>query len=67
MFTVRERLFQSKSKLEWTETLKEASAIHFSSSGTSDLAVDKSDPLSSAYSLIGPHYCPLSFYSREEF
>merc|ERR1712066_1082228 len=56
VFTVREQLFQSKSLAGWRETLKSASSIHFSSSGTSDLSVDKTDPLSSAYSLIAPHY-----------
>ena len=67
VFSVRETLFQSKSLDEWKEILASSSSIHFSSSGTSDLRVDKTDALSSAYSLLAPHFCPAAFHSREHF
>ena len=50
----------------WEEMFKRSSAVHFFSKKTAGLGV-LDDPRYNAYALLGPHYCPVSYYSVEHF
>ena len=51
---------------EWKQAFKDSSAVHFFSHANVNLEVDD-DPQYSAYALLGPRYCPLSYYSDKNF
>ena len=51
---------------KWQKTFQKSSAIHFFSKLTSKLAV-VDDPQYNAYALLGPRYCPRSYYSDHNF
>ena len=51
---------------KWREVFAHSSAVHFFGHHTSDLAVHD-HPQFSAYALLGPRYCPLSYYSTNNF
>ena len=50
----------------WRELFINSSAVHFFNKRTSSLVVFD-DPRYSAYALLGPHYCPLSYHSTKFF
>ena len=50
----------------WEQLFRQSSAVHFFSKMTSDLSV-VNDPRYSAYAVLGPYYCPLAYYSCENF
>ena len=50
----------------WEKMFKRSSAVHFFSKRTAGLRV-VDDPRYNAYALLGPHYCPVSYYSVKSF
>ena len=67
---------------DWEKLFQNSTAVHFASSQTSKLAnIGKisinifliinfcclDDPQYSAYAVLGPHYCPISYYSDINF
>ena len=50
----------------WQKFFAQSSAVHFFSKTTSLLA-STDDPRHSAYALLGPRYCPRSYYSTKNF
>ena len=50
----------------WQKFFAQSSAVHFFSKTTSLLA-SPDDPRHSAYALLGPRYCPRSYYSTKNF
>ena len=63
-------LFKSPmSRDRWKHLLREASSIHFTASYTSKHFpnIDRDDPGSSAYSLLGPYLCPVALYSNDMY
>ena len=57
---------QPKPFSHWQQLFQNSSTVHFASSQTSKLAVQP-DPQYSAYALLGPHYCPVSYSSELNF
>ena len=51
---------------KWQKTFQKSSAIHFFSKATSKFVVED-DPQHNAYALLGPRYCPRSYYSDYNF
>ena len=52
--------------LRWQKLFANSSAVHFFSH-TSNMIKVTDDPRYSAYALLGPHYCPISYYSTKNF
>ena len=52
--------------LRWKKLFANSSAVHFFSH-TSNMIKVYDDPRYSAYALLGPHYCPISYYSTTNF
>ena len=52
--------------LRWKKLFANSSAVHFFSH-TSNMIKVYDDPRYSAYALLGPHYCPISYYSTKNF
>ena len=50
----------------WEAMFENSSTVHFYGHMTAHLVVHD-DPQYSAYALLGPRYCPLSYYSTEHF
>jgi hypothetical protein len=50
----------------WQKTFRKSSAVHFFSKETSMLVVED-NPQHNAYALLGPRYCPRSYYSDYNF
>ena len=50
----------------WDTMFKNSSTVHFFGKMTAHL-VSHNDPQYSAYALLGPRYCPVSYYSTQEF
>ena len=50
----------------WERMFKRSNAVHFFSKRTADLKV-VDDPRYNAYAVLGPHCCPVSYYSVENF
>ena len=50
----------------WEQLFRQSSAVHFFSKVTGNLAV-VDDPRYSAYAVLGPRYCPLAYYSCDNF
>ena len=65
---VAQTLFPEKPKTfeEWKRLFKYSSAVHFFSKTTSGLTVFD-NPQYSAYALLGPRYCPIAYYSVNNF
>ena len=66
--SAKANLFPEKPKSfeDWKIFFQNSSSVHFFSKITSELGVSD-DPQYSAYALLGPRYCPLSFYSVTHF
>ena len=50
----------------WKTMFENSSTVHFFGKMTAHLVVHD-DPQYSAYALLGPRYCPLAYYSTEQF
>jgi len=61
-------LFHENPKsFDWWENLfRNSTAVHFGNSVNGRVA-NIDDPQYSAYAVIGPHYCPLSYFSDQNF
>ena len=51
---------------DWRVLFARSSAVHFFSKTTSGLAC-RDDPRYCAYALLGPRFCPASYYSNNNF
>ena len=65
---VKETLFPKTPKPfeYWRKLFQNSSSVHFFSKETSEIAVSD-HPQFSAYALLGPRYCPVSYYSVKSF
>jgi len=63
-----DELFPEKPKSfkEWEKMFEKASAVHFYSHRTWNFK-SFDDPRYSAYAVVGPKYCPISYYSVPDF
>ena len=63
-------LFNSPmSRESWKFLLRDASSLHFTASYTAKHFpnINRDEPESSAYSLLGPYLCPVSLHSNEVY
>ena len=51
---------------EWKSMFENSSAIHFYNKFTQSIVVED-DPSHFLYALLGPRYCPVSYYSTKQF
>ena len=51
---------------EWSKFLENSVQVHFYGSQTNQIVVEK-NPSHELYAVIGPRYCPVSFWSSEHF
>ena len=52
---------------EWNEMFKDSSSVHLAGSTRKHVWQLPDDPGYSVYALLGPRYCPLSYYSVKYF
>ena len=57
---------QPKSFAQWFTLFKNSSMVHFYASQTNKWFVER-DPSHEAYAVLGPRYCPTSYWSAENF
>jgi len=57
---------EPKSFQDWEKMFEMSSMVHFYSAQTIAWAVER-DPFHEAYAVLGPRYCPTSFWSAEHF
>ena len=53
--------------LEWKKMFESSSSIHLAGSTRKRVWQLPDDPQYSVYALLGPRYCPLSYYSVKYF
>eukprot|EP00092_Neocalanus_flemingeri_P102797 GFUD01131504.1.p1 GENE.GFUD01131504.1~~GFUD01131504.1.p1 ORF type:complete len:381 (-),score=72.29 GFUD01131504.1:121-1263(-) len=57
---------EPKSFTDWSRTFENSSMIHFYASQTNKWVVER-DPSHEAYAVIAPRYCPVAFWSSDQF
>lgn len=57
---------EPKSFKDWAKLFENSSMVHFYASQTNAWVVER-DPSHEAYAVIGPRYCPTSFWSSDQF
>jgi len=57
---------QPKTFVQWFKLFQNSSMVHFYASQTNGWLVER-DPSHEAYAVLGPRYCPTSYWSSENF